>query len=173
MSTRLRLKISGQRFGLLIAIKPLRKNKSQWIWLCQCDCGNSTEVVAAKLKFGWTKSCGCVGASYGESLIESILKRKGIIFTKERRFSECRNILPLPFDFSVIVNDEEFLIEFQGQQHYKPVKWGKHDGGSNFVKQQSKDKIKVDWCKTNNKKLLIIPYWEKDVERVLMDFLST
>lgn len=48
--------ITNQRFGKLIAIKKNPKNNK---WICQCDCGNITEVEISNLTSGNTKSCGC------------------------------------------------------------------------------------------------------------------
>ena len=30
------------------------------VWLCECECGNTTEVINIHLKNGNTKSCGCL-----------------------------------------------------------------------------------------------------------------
>lgn len=52
--------ISGQQFGRLTAIKFLRIEKHKAIWLCQCECGGSIEVIGKDLTSGHTKSCGCL-----------------------------------------------------------------------------------------------------------------
>ena len=54
--------ITGQRFGKLVAIEPTgrRGNSGSVIWLCQCDCGRTTQVSVANLTSGGTKSCGCL-----------------------------------------------------------------------------------------------------------------
>ena len=53
--------ITGQRFGKLVAIRPVGVNKSRSIaWESKCDCGNTVKVDGSKLRFGHTKSCGCV-----------------------------------------------------------------------------------------------------------------
>lgn len=53
--------ITGQRFGRLIAIKPVGKNKfNQVMWLCKCDCGNEKTIAMSSLKSGASKSCGCL-----------------------------------------------------------------------------------------------------------------
>lgn len=52
--------LTGARFGRLVVIKPVmelpNKNKR---WVCECDCGNVTNVYGGNLKSGATKSCGC------------------------------------------------------------------------------------------------------------------
>lgn len=59
--------ITGVRFGRLVAIKKTQKGsqkagckRTRAKWLCQCDCGKQTEVVAESLHSGNTKSCGCL-----------------------------------------------------------------------------------------------------------------
>lgn len=51
--------ISGNRYGRLVAINPIRKNNGIY-WVCKCDCGNTTEVLAQHLKRGLIRSCGCL-----------------------------------------------------------------------------------------------------------------
>lgn len=55
--------ISGQRFGKLVAIKPLgRKKQGSEYWLCKCDCGNEIEIPKINLTRTKrpTRSCGCL-----------------------------------------------------------------------------------------------------------------
>ena len=54
--------LSGQRFGKLIAVRDIGKNIRGRVWLCVCDCGQETKSVAAYLKNGHKKSCGCLHA---------------------------------------------------------------------------------------------------------------
>lgn len=51
--------LSGNRYGRLLAIKPIRKNNGIY-WICRCDCGNTTEVLPQHLKRGLIRSCGCL-----------------------------------------------------------------------------------------------------------------
>lgn len=48
--------LTGQKFGMLTVEKYVGKQK----WECLCECGNRTIVLAANLKKGHTKSCGCL-----------------------------------------------------------------------------------------------------------------
>ncbi len=53
--------LTGQRYGRLTVIK-YTGTKDKWgscIWECKCDCGNTVNVKAGKLRCGDTKSCGC------------------------------------------------------------------------------------------------------------------
>ena len=52
--------ITGQRFGMLIAIEPIGKSYNNTvIWKCECDCGKTTEVETRLLNSGNTRSSGC------------------------------------------------------------------------------------------------------------------
>ena len=52
--------LTGQRFGRLVAVKPLKERRGRCVvWKCQCDCGNVVNVVSSDLLSG-TKSCGCL-----------------------------------------------------------------------------------------------------------------
>ena len=53
--------ITGQRFGMLVAVRPTeaRQDKSV-VWECKCDCGNTAFVSLRNLHSGGTQSCGCL-----------------------------------------------------------------------------------------------------------------
>lgn len=56
--------ISNQRFGRLVAIKPIKsirngKHGTRIIWECRCDCGNIINVPRTSLGIH-TNSCGCI-----------------------------------------------------------------------------------------------------------------
>lgn len=110
-------------------------------------------------------------ASRGEIKIEEILQAAGLNFKEEYIFdnlvSNKRN--PLRFDFAVFDDDGEidFLIEFQGIQHYeaKP-KFGGYEG---LRKQQYHDMLKREYCQKHGIKLIVIPYY--DESRVNYDYI--
>lgn len=52
--------LEGRRFGSLTVIRRVENVKGRTCWLCQCDCGNQTRVIAKNLKAGKVKSCGCM-----------------------------------------------------------------------------------------------------------------
>ncbi len=53
--------ITGEVFGRLTVIERSGTSKhGHTIWLCQCTCGNLTEVIKPDLKQGKTNSCGCL-----------------------------------------------------------------------------------------------------------------
>lgn len=55
-----RKNLTGQRFGLLTAIRPTDKRvQRSVIWECKCDCGNTVYASVSALEQGLKKSCGC------------------------------------------------------------------------------------------------------------------
>lgn len=55
------LDLTNERFGSLVAIR-LEKYvpNSGNFWLCRCDCGKECSVVVRSLRYGSTRSCGCL-----------------------------------------------------------------------------------------------------------------
>ena len=55
--------LAGRRINRLLVVGPVRRvhngRRGRVYWLCHCDCGADTEVEAARLASGTTKSCGC------------------------------------------------------------------------------------------------------------------
>lgn len=52
--------LTGQIFGKLTVLQPLSKRiDNKVVWLCQCECGNTVEVISANLVKNNTLSCGC------------------------------------------------------------------------------------------------------------------
>lgn len=51
-------KLIGQKFGKLIVVKFIGKQKNQQIWLCECECNGSIIASTGNLNAGRIKSCG-------------------------------------------------------------------------------------------------------------------
>ena len=53
--------ITGLKFGRLIALECIHGKKGDGCsWRCVCDCGNYHTVKSIALRYGQTKSCGCL-----------------------------------------------------------------------------------------------------------------
>lgn len=106
--------------------------------------------------------CSKDGKSKGEEKILNILKSMDIKFVREKRFGDCRNVRPLPFDF--YLPDKNMIIEYDGEQHFKPK-----FNGESFENIKKTDKIKNEYCNSKNIKLIRIPYTEFDnIEDILI-----
>lgn len=110
-------------------------------------------------------------SSRGEIKIEEILKNSGLAFQEEYSFPDLvsSNGRPLRFDFAVF-DDEgniDFLIEYQGIQHYEAK--SKFGGYTGLRRQQYNDLQKRVYCKKNNIILIAIPY--TDEGRISYDYI--
>lgn len=56
-----KLELTGRRFGMLVAVSYMGKEKfGGSLWLCQCDCGGTRAVMASQLNTNRITQCGCV-----------------------------------------------------------------------------------------------------------------
>jgi hypothetical protein len=111
----------------------------------------------------------------GESKIRNILKSLNVDFSKEHVFDDCVNTTSgkkrckkLQFDF--YIPSKNIAIEYDGIQHFKPVK--RFGGIEVFNTQKINDKIKDEYCEKMGIKLVRIPYTEfKNLEEILKTLL--
>lgn len=103
--------------------------------------------------------------SRNELKIEEILKSNGFNFETEYTFPDLVTSggRSLRFDFAVF-DDEgniDFLIEFQGIQHYEAQ--ARFGGKRGLLKQKYNDNQKRIYCAKNDYRLVAIPYWEANL----------
>ena len=102
-------------------------------------------------------------ASRGEVKIEEILTEAELNFKMEYSFDGLAspNGRPLRFDFVVFDDDNnlDFIIEYQGKQHYEPS--AKFGGKKGFYQQQFNDNKKRRFCALHEFKLIEIPYTDE------------
>lgn len=142
------------------AIKP--DGRKDRLMKCQCNlCGSIKEIRCSDLKLGKTISCGCIN-SRGNTFINLFLKEHKINFQSEYKIESCKDIRPLPFDFAIFDKNNNLfcLIEYQGRQHYNCDQNNGWNNSKNFEIIQKHDKIKLDYCLTNNINLVRISYKE-------------
>ena len=152
---------TGNKYGKLTVLKQdgWKDKRREAIWICQCECGNVVKVQGGNLRSGNSKSCGCIGASYGEASVEKLLKDNNIKYQREYEFddllSEKGN--PLRFDFCVFKDDMPYyFIECDGLQHQEYNKF-------NYTKEESellwtRDRKKENYLFEHNYPLIRIPY---------------
>lgn len=114
--------------------------------------------------------CGCrycakekgVIKSKGETETIEALQFYHINFVEQKIYTDCKDVNYLPFDFYLL--DYNILIEFDGEQHYFPVRFhgmDEQDAQDNFLYVQKHDKMKTNFCIQNNIPLIRIPYTER------------
>lgn len=100
----------------------------------------------------------------GERCISQWLDANHIPYERQKYIPEIRKY----FDFYV---NNKYMIEFDGEQHFKPVE---HFGGKEkFEQQQKYDQIKNKWCLDNRIPLIRIRYDEKPLlNQILSGFFK-
>jgi hypothetical protein len=154
----------NKQFGKLTVLeKTDRRIRGNIVWKCLCDCGNICFYPTSYLTSGDTNSCGCL-SSKGELKITVLLNNANIKFEPQKTFANCTypDTLGKPrFDFYVINEQNDYLIEYDGIQHYKATNYG-WNTNDNLIYTQQHDAFKNQWCRENNIPLIRIPYWKLD-----------
>lgn len=104
--------------------------------------------------------CPTCNKSKGEKTISWFLDKNNIKYKEQKTFKNCFNpstMKLLPFDFYLL--NENVCIEFQGIQHYEPIKY--MGGEIDFKKRQKNDIIKKEFCEKNGINLITIKYSDK------------
>lgn len=98
--------------------------------------------------------CPVCKESIGEKLISEILFEMGLIlnidFYRQKKFEGLIGQNPLLFDF--YLPKYRLCIEFDGEQHIRPIKI--FGGEDTFYKIKNRDKIKNEYCLNNNIRLI-------------------
>lgn len=151
--------------GVILKRRAYKNSHGVWMWYCECPiCGKEFIALPARVISNITTSCGCKLNSSKERIIENYLKELNVDYEKQKRFTDCKYCYTLPFDFAIYNDDRTLkcLIEYDGQQHFKPIDFfGGIDG---FEKTKIRDNIKNQYCIDNNIRLLRLNYLNTDNE---------
>lgn len=131
------------------------------IWVMCKKCGYKWQTTPDNLLQGG--NCQNCSATNNEKKLGDILVQLGYHIERQKKYDDCRDQLPLPFDIYLL--DQNILIEYDGEQHYMPVNFGgisNDEAEENFKKTQYHDAIKNEYCCQNNIPLIRVPYWEKN-----------
>ena len=139
-------------------------------------CPHGHKYSATYHNFDNGKRCPYCSNKYskGEYKLINLFNNYKIDYKHQYIFNDCRDTLPLPFDFYLY--DYNCCIEFDGEGHYEPRNW---NGASNekaietYELTVSHDAIKTQYCNDNNIKLIRIPYWEyNNIEKIICQELN-
>ena len=146
-----RIDLTGQRFGKLVALFPIyNENGGHTLWHCKCDCGNECDIDMGNLRQGFSQSCGCTHSKNEENIIK-LLTKNNISFEYQKRFDDLKI---KEFDFYI---NNEYIIEFDGQQHFFFTGYG-WDTKDYYERTHKSDLIKNKYCFDNNIPIIRIPY---------------
>lgn len=146
--------------------------------ICEFLCPNCNKPFRARLDHvvsGATAKCPeCRGISYSEDYIAEYLKDLGITYIRQYSFDDketpCINPstgYKLFFDF--YLPDYNCCIEYDGKQHFEAIDY--FGGEEGLVKTQYRDKVKNEFCLSNNILCVRIDYNKKGKE--IEDILSS
>ena len=144
----------------------------------KCNCGLKFIVKFNYFKNHNQTNCKvCTGKiSKGELIIKRLLDDKSIKYKEQFSFKDLKSDNGkhfLKFDFAIFdeFNKINFLLEFDGKQHYQAVDF--FGGEASFNTLKKNDTYKNEYCKLNNIKLIRIPYFDIDnVENILNENLN-
>lgn len=107
--------------------------------------------------------------SSGEKAVRLWLIEHNIPYEKEYSFKDLRGVGNgyLRFDFKI--KDKPIFIEFQGEEHYRPIDF--FGGEEGFTIRKIHDNLKKIYCDKNNFKLIEIPYNYKNLDDYLIDII--
>ena len=131
----------------------IKKDKLEFI-CCECkDTFYATfDQVRNENKYRCEK-CSKVKSNL-EWIVEEYLKIKNVKYTPQKRFEDCRNKNPLPFDF--YLDNYNTIIEVNGSQHY----YENELFSQSLQERQRIDNIKKDYCNKNKINFIEIPFWK-------------
>ena len=121
----------------------------------RCACGKEYDTSFVNfIRAGVTRCPTCSSKeSNGEVIIRSFLENNNIKFVFNKRFADCRDIKPMPFDF--YLPEYNMCIEFDGQHHFFDFpNW------TSLKDVQRHDKMKDQYCSEHGIKIVRIPYYE-------------
>jgi len=117
------------------------------------------------------KRCPFDNESKGESMVRVYLEKNNVSFKQYHKLKGCFSeingkCILLTFDF--YLPEQNAVIEYDGEQHYKPVE--RFGGEQTYKRQLILDNIKNVFCNNTGIKMIRIPYTvkkPKDIERLL------
>jgi len=115
-----------------------------------------------------TRGCPKCCESKGEEKIRMCLENLNLEYERQKTFIGCSNIRLLPFDF--YLPQKKMLIEYDGEQHFKPVNF--FGGKKTYLLLKHNDNIKNSFVVKNDVSLLRIPYYKQDyIEEILNNII--
>lgn len=128
----------------------------------RCSCGREFTAAWNNVCSGGQRLCrDCSGViSRGENAVRQWLERQGIEYVMQKRFPDCGNVKPYPFDF--YLPTRQTCIEFDGEQHFRPIAFG--GSLAAFDELKARDAAKDAYCAAKGLCLIRISY--KDFSRI-------
>lgn len=140
----------------------------------RCGCGNEFVTSIASFQNGKYRCESCAKSiSSLEYEFKKYLDTNNIVYIYQYSLNDCRDVLPLPFDF--FLEDYNAIVEIDGQGHYHPCHFNQisdEQAIKTFEITKKHDEIKNAYCQEKNIKLIRIPYWLFDTNNSFIDFFQ-
>ena len=150
-------------------------HKKVWI-KCQKDETHGSYFVGCLNFTSNGRRCPICKESHGERKIREYLTKNNIEFIPQKTFPKLLGTGNKALSYDFYIPFKNLLVEFQGEQHYRPVDFSSKDmeqAENNFENQQEHDRRKREYAKLNNIDLLEISYLQKDkIEEILNEILN-
>ena len=117
------------------------------------NCGKNREVQISDIYGNKSNGCSCGdGVSYNEKFIISLLDQLNIKYKKEYKTEWSNN---RRYDFYFEYNDKKYIVECNGEQHYKQTT-RKGDKIRTLQEEQENDRLKEQLALNNGIEYIII-----------------
>lgn len=148
-----------------LTIYTITSGSSRKVWWKCSKCSHEWKSDVAG-RHTRRRGCPACNSSKGESRVGEFLKLNSICNEPFKEFGGLVGLGGGNLSYDFYLPTYNTSIEFQGRQHYEAIE---HFGGEiQLEKQKIHDKIKREYCKSNNIKLIEIPYWDfDDIEIIL------
>lgn len=138
----------------------VKKHHTRQSLLFRCSCGNEFVTSLTYFQTGKARCEVCAKSISGYELtFKRYLDESGIKYIQQYALNQCRDTLPLPFDF--FLPEYNCLIEIDGEGHYHPCNFNRISykrAKETFDITKRHDLIKDKFCKNNDINLLRMPY---------------
>lgn len=115
--------------------------------------------------------CNKSRKNYKEEQVCQLIESWGYKIERGKTFKDCKDINVLPFD--CYLTDFNTIVEYDGEQHFYPIKHGsqtEEDAIEKLKYTQKHDEMKNEYCNKNGINLIRIPYTEfENVDSFLFD----
>lgn len=156
-------KIHGNKYDYSLVDIGSKNNKERVKIFCKSH-GVFEQSINCHLR---NRNCPRCKTSKGENLIENTLIENNISYERQKKFDDLIDKSKLLFDF--YIPSFNLLIEYDGKQHFVPVK--RFGGDVGFINTKRRDSLKDTYCILNNIKLIRIPYTliDDEIEKIILD----
>lgn len=125
------------------------------------ECGYKWKIKPNNFLSQKNRCPNCNNLSHGERLVKKQLELNNIKYQPEYKFNDLKAKEHLRFDFAVIIKGKvELVIEYDGIQHFNPIK--QFGGKKKFKLRKIRDRKKSTYCYNKKIPLLRIPYFKFD-----------